>query len=264
MQDVQKTSPVHAYPIHRVGIRNLTVPIFIREKGDKIQHTVATVAAFVDLNADQKGTHMSRLAIGIHKFMDHKLDQDLLINIADYIKNKCEAETSHIVYKFPYFIKKLAPVSKEPGLIHTNVEFDLVKNSTDQRFIMRVESLTTSLCPCSKEISEAGAHNQRSKIKITCCPKKDSWIWIEDLIDIAERNASCQIYSSLKRTDEKQVTEEAYNNPKFVEDTVRGLYDTLISRTDVEWFNIEVINEESIHLHDAYASIDSRGDLRLI
>jgi len=260
MQDIQKTKPNHNLAIQRVGITGLKLPIYISVKDGSQQHTVADIDVFVDLDADNKGTHMSRLAIGVQKFAEHQLNRDLLANIADYIKEKCEAKTCQIIYRFPYFMKKIAPVSKEPGIVHCNVEFDMTRNSNNNKFKMSVETTSTSLCPCSKEISKAGAHNQRSKINISCIPKPDNWVWIEDLVDVAERNSSCEVFSVLKRTDEKWVTERAYDNPHFVEDMVRGIYNTLDGGELLEWFQVEVSNEESIHTHCATARMSSNGE----
>lgn len=258
MKDIQNTIPNHNFPIHRVGITGLKLPIYILEKTGKVQHSVADINCFVDLDSDLRGTHMSRITIGIQKFINQQLRKSLMEDIVDYIKSNCEAKACQLIYTFPYFVQKLAPVSKEPGLIHYNTTFDLTKDNGNTVFIISVESTATSLCPCSKEISDVGAHNQRSKIKIICESKPDEWVWIEDLIESAEKSSSCQIYSSLKRTDERFVTEHAYNNPKFVEDTVRELYNNLKENQNIKWFKIIVENEESIHTHNAYAMIDSR------
>mgnify|MGYP005664241571 CR=1 FL=1 len=256
MEDVQNSKATVELPIQRVGINNLTIPIYISEKGGTQQNTVANVDVYVDLEPQSKGTHMSRLAIGVQKFMGHKLDSNLLIDIAEYIRNKLDAKTAEVIYRFPYFIKKIAPVSKEPGLVHHNIVFDLVLNDKP-KFTMSIESTTTSLCPCSKEISRDGAHNQRSKIKLTVQPKNGSFVWIEDLIAISEDCSSCDIYSVLKRPDEKYVTEQAYDNPRFVEDMVRSIFQSLSERDDLESYIVEVTNEESIHQHSAYARMES-------
>ena len=186
LPDMQKTRPTIELPIQRVGITNLKLPIFISIKNGSFQHSVADVDVFVDLLAKDKGTHMSRLAVGVQKFMDQQLNKTLLEEIGQYMRSKLDAETSEIIYRFPYFIKRNAPISKEPGLIHCDVSFDMITNSEYSKFIMGIETTTTSLCPCSREISEAGAHNQRSKIKIKCIPKNDKWVWLEDLVDISE------------------------------------------------------------------------------
>lgn len=258
MQDIQKTKPEIELDIQRVGITGLKLPIYISEKSGSQQHTVADIDVFVDLPAEAKGTHMSRLAIGVQKFMDHQLNKDLLVDIAEYIRKKCEATTCQVIYKFPYFIKRLAPISKEPGLIHCDVTFDVTKNDVTD-FRMGIVTTTTSLCPCSKEISiGGGAHNQRSKISIKCNPEEGSWIWIEDIVKIAEQNSSSQIYSILKRTDEKFVTEQAYENPNFVEDMVRSIFSGLTEIDGIKGFIVEVSNEESIHQHNAYAKMSKK------
>ncbi len=254
MIDVQKSAPTVAVSIPRVGISGLKLPVSISTKEGGFQHTVADISVFVDVNDEERGTHMSRLAIGVHKFADMPLNTDLLINVAEYIKGKINSTLCEVVYTFPYFIKKIAPISKEPGIVHSAVTFRLLYHSaTDFLFRIKVINTTTSLCPCSKEISDDGAHNQRSKISIECTPKDvKKIIWIEDIMDLANRHAACQVYSVLKRVDEKHVTEIAYNNPGFVEDIVRLVYDELISWPCIQ-FTVEVSNEESIHQHDAYA-----------
>ncbi len=260
LPDMQNSKPALEIPIQRVGITDLKLPIYISKKDGSFQHTVADVNVFVDLRSTDKGTHMSRLAIGVQKFMDQQLNHKLLDEISQYIRSKLDAETAEIIYKFPYFLKRNAPVSKEPGLIHHNVVFDLIKNSDYSKFIMGVETTTTSLCPCSRQISDDGAHNQRSKIKIKCIPKNNKWVWLEDLIMIAEHCSSCEIYSALKRTDEKHVTEKAFSRPKFVEDMVREIFSALDRRDDLDWFRVEVTNEESIHQHNAYARMEKEMD----
>lgn len=273
LPDMQCSASSHRVGIHRVGIEDLKLPIFISDNANGKQHTVADVSVFVDLAEEIKGTHMSRLAIGVQKFLNHQLNSDVLEQICEYTRNKCEAETAEVIYTFPYFINKVAPVSKEPGLVHCDVRFDVItkkynpcivyadnnkikEQGYSSEFIMTVETTATSLCPCSKQISEQGAHNQRSKIKITCAPK--GFVWIEDIIKISESSASCEIYSVLKRVDEKYVTEKAYANPAFVEDIVRHCYHLLSKREDIAWFDIEVRNEEAIHTHNAYARITTR------
>lgn len=263
LPDIQHSSPNHQLPIHRVGINNLKLPINIRQFAGGSQHTVADIDIYVDLPSHVKGTHMSRLAIGAQKFMSQRLDSQVLETISEHIRVKCEAKTAQVIYSFPYFITKNAPNSKEPGLVHCQVIFDVTTwacedpsenvKGYNSSFKMTVETTTTSCCPCSKEISEAGAHNQRSKIKITCQPT--NFIWIEQLVQAAEECSSCEIYSVLKRIDEKYVTEKAYNNPMFVEDMVRALFYQLDSIPDIGSFKIEVRNEESIHTHNAFAMI---------
>ena len=255
LPDMQKSEPQFKTPIYRVGIKNLKLPIFITEKSGGQQHSVANVDVFVDLDDKSKGTHMSRLCIGAHKFMNYSLSKQILFDICKYIQNKVKSKSCQMIYKFPYFIKSIAPESKEPGLTHCIVSFDLTyNNDNDYIFKLSVSTTATSLCPCSKEISNNGAHNQRSKIKITCIPENDYFLWIEDLIEISNLSSSCEIYSVLKRIDEKYVTEKAYENPNFVEDMVRKINYYLTNLPLID-YTIEVQNEESIHQHDAYACI---------
>ena len=262
MRDVQNQKSKLNIPIETVGITNVKLPIFIDEKtptfGEK-QHTVADIDVFVDLAAEQKGIHMSRLQIELQKYLDITLNSDVIIDIANNIQKKSEATKCQIIYKFPYFTKKNSPVSKLEGVVYHNVVFDVsTAKNQDPIFIMTVETTSTSLCPCSKEISRNGAHNQRSKIKIKCNVKE--FIYIEDLIDIANINSSCEIYSILKRPDEKYVTEKAYNNPMFVEDMSRNIFNQLSNdiKDKTYWYQVEVSNEESIHQHNAYAKLSSK------
>ena len=258
LADIQASKSEFDYPIERVGITDFKLPIYIDRKDGGIQHTVAEINVFVDLKADNKGINMSRLPIGLQKFSNQKLNANVIENIAEYIINKLEAKQCQIIYKFPYFSTKIAPVSKEPGIIHNNVIFDLTKDNQNSEFWMTIDTNVTSLCPCSKEISSYSAHNQRSSIKISVHPKKGQFVWIEHIVEVAEENCSCPIYGVLKRVDEKQVTEQAYENPKFVEDIVRGCYSRLIKVDELEDFRIEVNNFESIHQHNATAIMDSR------
>jgi len=260
MIDTQQSNSEFEFPIERVGITDFLMPIYISRKEGGFQHTVANINAFVDLKEINKGINMSRLPIGIQKFSNQSINASILADIAEHIRNKSEAEQCQLVYNFPYFINKIAPVSKEPGIVHTNITFDVTRSiiSNTPDFWLTVETNTTSLCPCSKEISDNSAHNQRSLIKISINPKPQEWIWIEELVDLAEKYSSCEIYSILKRVDEKHVTEKAYNNPKFVEDAIRGCYSELINRQDLKHFRIEVTNYESIHQHNATAIMDSR------
>ena len=259
LPDVQTGNSNLPIPIYRVGITDLKLPIYITTKAGGQQHSVANIDVFVDLSADQKGTHMSRLAIGVQKFTNQKLSQDLLINIADYILQKTEAETCHLIYKFPYFLTKLAPISKEPGIINHNIVFDLVKTKSSTKFYMTVDNTVTSLCPCSKELARdiGGAHNQRNIIKVKCLTSK--FVWIEDIIDATNKCGSCEVYSVLKRPDEKFVTEEAYSNPSFVEDIVRKAFIEVKKIDGIDWFEVTTTSEESIHQHGATAKIDSAG-----
>ena len=255
LPDVQACEAPVAIAINRVGIDSLKLPIYIDEKKGGQQHTVAEVSCYVDLPADKKGINMSRLPIAIHKFVKDQLNGDLLLKIADHIRIKSEADVCELTYKFPYFMTKHAPVSHEPGTLHYMVEFNAVVSETEQKFRFSVQSIATTLCPCSKEMSEANAHNQ--KCYITIDVNTDGWVWIEDIIQIAEESASCEIYSVLKRPDEKYVTDKMYENPRFVEDVVREVYKRMSCVDNIKGFVVEAAADESIHMHRAYAKLEA-------
>jgi len=253
LPDVQYTSPKHEIRINRVGINSVELPIFVSMKNGGVQHSVAKVDCYVDLAAHLKGTNMSRLIIGLQKFVGQQLNGRLISNIAENIRISAEADTCEVSYRFPYFIQKLAPVSKEPGILPYHVCFTGIKEKDGFIFKLGVKVLATSLCPCSKEISKYGAHNQKALIEIIVTVKENEFIWIEDLIEIAEKSSSCEIYSVLKRIDEAVVTENAYENPKFVEDIARSVYAKLSDIDNIDKFKVIVESDESIHVHSAVA-----------
>jgi len=259
LADVQNDQkPNFRIAINRVGISNIILPIIITQKSKGYQHSTAKISCYVDLAAHLKGINMSRLPITIHEYIDRPLTGKLIKEVAEQVRINSEAKTCELTYTFPYFINKFAPESNIPGLVHYEVTFNGVKSKKDFRFRFSVEAVTTNLCPCSKEISEAGAHNQRCHIKIMCEQKPEKWVWIEDIIELAEASSSCEIFSILKREDEKYVTEKAYNNPAFVEDVVRSCYNKLSKISELDSFRIEATAKESIHLHDARAIMESR------
>jgi len=222
-----------------------------------IQHSIANVSCYVDLAADIKGISMSRLPIQLMKFSDQQLNGKVIKLIAENIRKVSEAKICNLTYNFPYFLTKLAPVSFERGILPYQVTFNGIKSETDYTFILSVETIATSSCPCSKAVSKYSAHNQKSRIKITCQGNSDTFIWIETLAKIAEESASCEIYSVLKRSDEAKVTETAYENSKFVEDIARECYYKLSQIDDILKFKIEVTNDESIHAHSVRAIISN-------
>jgi GTP cyclohydrolase I len=256
LPDVQKQEPEHKIAIQKVGISGLILPVFITQKVGGHQYTTAKMDCYVSLAADLKGTNMSRIPRTIHQFLDVPLTAATINNMCYEIKKNAEADDCELSFCFPYFVKKYAPVSNEPGLVHYSVTFKGIKNYESFKFILGVEALTTNLCPCSKEISDSGAHNQRAHIKLECEQNSKGWIWLEDLIEVAEASTSCPIYSVLKREDEKYVTEVAYQNPMFVEDIARSCYDKLINIDGIVSFKIDITAKESIHTHDARAIIE--------
>ncbi len=255
LPDVQLTKPKHEIAINRVGISDFKMPIFISEKDGGVQHSVANISCYVDLAPNIKGISMSRIPIGLMKFAKEQLSSKMMIKISENIRRSTEADLCDLGYYFTYFLTKHAPVSCEPGILPYEAWFNMIKTKDDHLFRFSVETIASSSCPCSKEISKYSAHNQKSRVKITCQGRKDEFIWIEDIIKIAEEASSCEIYSVLKRPDEKVVTESMYENSKFVEDIARSCYVKLSDIGSIEKFKVEVSNDESIHAHLAKAII---------
>lgn len=252
MEDVQGLPDTRRLAIDQVGIKGLHYPISVSDRTRSPQHTVAIINMYVNLPHDQKGTHMSRF-LEILERHDRDISAvsfgAMLENVARYLN----AAASRIEMAFPYFINKSAPVSRAQSLMDyaAMIFGQYVNGETD--VWLKVSVPVTSLCPCSKQIADYGAHNQRSRITITA--KIGARIWFEELIDIAENEASCALFGILKRADEKYVTEHAYDNPKFVEDVVRDVAAALNKESRVRSYIIESENFESIHNHSAYASI---------
>lgn len=250
--DVQNRKANHPLVIDHVGIKGIKYPIAVYDKKRGFQHTVAEVAMFVDLPSHYKGTHMSRF-IEILSKVDGEISVNRLKEILKTMKQKLNAQKSKIEFHFPYFIEKIAPISHSKAYI--DYDCKLTATLSDKfSYTLSVIIPVHSLCPCSKEISNFSAHNQRSFVTITIEAK--TVIWIEDLVDIAERNSSSPLYSYLKRVDEKYVTEYAYNHPMFVEDIVRAVANELQKISEIKYFKVEAENMESIHNHNAYASIE--------
>jgi len=257
MKDIQNQRDYRNIPIDKVGIKNLRYPITVLDRRNGFQQTVASINMYVDLPHESKGTHMSRFVEMLHEFRPEVSLKSFSI-ILEEMKTHLNAKSSHIEVIFPYFVEKEAPVSKSPGLMDYTCRLigaSSPEGKTD--LISEVIVPISSVCPCSKEISDGGAHNQRGRVTLMTRFKK--FIWIEDMISVVEEAASCDVYSVLKRSDEKSVTERGYNNPKFVEDIVRDIAQALYEDTNITWFSVSVENFESIHNHSAYARITS-GD----
>lgn len=255
MPDVQGSPDTRNIAIDRVGVKDIRYPITLHcpVTGGQ-QHTIANVNMYVGLPHYQKGTHMSRFLEVLNKHHE-SVRSDQVMDICHDMKQRLEAEEAHLELSFPYFIDKKAPVTGQPGKLDIQVTFEASSNSEDV-FIMGIKVPATSLCPCSKEISAYGAHNQRCEmeVRIRCAPGQ--FLWIEELFEIVEANASAQVYAVLKRPDEKFVTEQAYDNPKFVEDIVRDLAVALDADDRITWYRVNSENFESIHNHSAYACIE--------
>ncbi|MCB5259450.1 MAG: GTP cyclohydrolase FolE2 [Candidatus Cloacimonetes bacterium] len=249
--DLQSQKDTRRIAIDKVGVKGLRYPILVEDRANKVQHTVADLNIYVDLPHYLRGTHMSRFVEILHHY--HK--EALIGNLEPFLtelKASLKAEAAYIDINFPYFISKQAPISKISSLLCYDCEFSAALKNSFELTIGVIVPVTT-LCPCSKEISIAGAHNQRSNITIKV--NYQGFVWLEELIELAEQTASCEIYSLLKRVDEKYVTEKAYDNPKFVEDIVREITLRLKADKRITGFHVESENAESIHLHNAYASI---------
>lgn len=256
LPDIQNQADIRQIPIDKVGVKNLKYPIAVKDKDNEIQHTIATIGMTVDLPKEFKGTHMSRF-VEILQCKDREIHVDSIDTILLEMQKRLHAGASHIEIKFPYFKEKIAPVSGKPSLIDYRVKFHAVRNKHKKDFILTVNVPVTTLCPCSKNISKYGAHNQRSLVTVSV--RFNDTVWIEDIIDVVESSASSELYSLLKREDEKFVTERAYENPVFVEDLVRNVVMKLKKNKSITWYSVEAENYESIHNHNAYAHIESHN-----
>ena len=261
--DVQGSADSRKLAIDKVGVKAIRHPVRIQERPSTdraskdgtagVQHTIAMFNMYVGLPHHFKGTHMSRF-IEILEAHEREITVETFQQMLREMVEKLEAEEGSIEMTFPYFIEKKAPVSGVKSLMDYEVSFVGEIHKNKQSFTMKVVVPVTSLCPCSKKISERGAHNQRSHVTITA--RTNDFVWIEELVDLAEKQASCELYGLLKRPDEKYVTERAYDNPKFVEDLVRDVAAVLNLDERIEAYVVESENFESIHNHSAYALIE--------
>jgi GTP cyclohydrolase I len=260
MPDVQGSRDSRRIAIDRVGVKGIRYPIRLEQQAGGQQATVAQVDMTVGLPHYQKGTHMSRFLEVLNKHHDSVRSDDVMTICRD-MQEVLEAERAHLKLCFPYFIDKRAPVSKQMGKLDVEVCFDAEVSGDTEDFVMTVKVPATSLCPCSKEISAYGAHNQRCEMLAAVRFAPGQSVWIEELFSLVEQAASTQVFAVLKRPDEKWVTEAAYDNPKFVEDIVRDLALALEAEDRIVWYRVESENFESIHNHNAYAQIehDKRG-----
>jgi len=253
LHDKQSERDDRELRIDKVGVRGLRFPVQIRDKAHALQNTVATLGLFVDLPKEFKGTHMSRFieVLNAHGSIVHV---DNITDILLAMQKKLKASCSHLEMEFPFFLTKKAPVSEMESVLDYTARFDATAFGSEIDFVLTVKVPVTTLCPCSKAISAYGAHNQRGEVKVQIRFSKS--VWIEDLIALVESSASSELFSLLKREDEKAVTERAYENPVFVEDLVRNVAVKLNAHPDVTWYKVEAENYESIHNHNAYASIE--------
>jgi GTP cyclohydrolase IB len=256
VEDVQARRDTRELPINRVGIKDITHPVRVKDRSAGEQHTIASFNMYVSLPHNFKGTHMSRFVEILHG--EREISVESFRGMLRAMTERLEADTGHIEMSFPFFVMKRAPVSGVESLMDYRASLIGEHRHGHTEMWVRVSVPVTSLCPCSKNISDYGAHNQRSHVTITA--KLRSHMWIEELIEIAESEASCELYGILKRPDEKYVTERAYDNPKFVEDMVRDVATRLNLDTRVAAYLVESENFESIHNHSAYALIEHDKD----
>ncbi len=253
MEDVQNRKDTRRIPINKVGIKDIRHPVRIRDRSCGEQHTIANFNMYVNLPHNFKGTHMSRF-VEILNQHEREISVKSFKDILAEMTEKLEAEAGHIEMSFPYFINKTAPVSGVQSLLDYDVTFIGEFSRGEPVITIRICVPVTSLCPCSRQISDYGAHNQRSHVTVTA--RINSFVWIEELVELVEREASCELYGLLKRPDEKFVTERAYDNPKFVEDVVRDVAALLNADRRIDAYVVESENFESIHNHSAYALIE--------
>lgn len=261
LQDMQNELDTRQLSIDRVGVKEVRFPIRLKDKQKRVQSTVATVAMMVDLPKQFKGTHMSRFIEALH---DHKhfLDVHSAVGLPGRLLDRLSAQRAHVVLEFPFFRVKKAPVTGHEGMMDYDVRFEIdAERDGESVFTLTLKVPVTTLCPCSKAMSEKSAHNQRGVVTYSV-RFSGSAIWIEDLLDLVESCASCPVYSLLKRPDEQYVTDAAYDNPVFVEDLVRNVAMATESYKAFSWYRVEAENFESIHNHNAYALIER--DLRAL
>ncbi len=253
MADIQGLPDDRQIEIDKVGVRDILYPITVMDRSRKTQQTVARVSMYVNLPHQFKGTHMSRFVELLNEHC-HDMSTRALPDILRAMRRRLRARAAHLEVEFPFFMLKKAPVSGAEGLLAYKCisRGEVAARKVIQTYEVQVP--ITALCPCSKAVSDHGAHNQRGLV--TVCFRQRRFIWFEEIIQLVERSASCEVYSVLKREDEKYVTERAYENPMFVEDVAREVAVKLMAHERIAWFSVAVENQESIHAHNAYAHIE--------
>jgi GTP cyclohydrolase I len=253
MRDIQNQKDNRNINIQKVGVKGIKYPIVVLDRMNGTQHVNATINIYVDLPHHFKGTHMSRFVEILNEFRG-QINIKTFHKILQEVKDKLHAESAHMEIEFPYFVEKTAPVSGAKSLMEYTCSFSGQNSVSTTDFLVGVVVPVTTVCPCSKEISNLGAHNQRSMVTTKVRFKK--FFWIEDLIRLVEDSASGEVYSLLKRVDEKFVTEKAHENPMFVEDVVRNVAQELNRNDNFTWYSVGAENFESIHNHSAYAYVE--------
>jgi len=250
MRDIQSEEDTRAIPLQKVGVKGVKYPVTVLDKSAAKQHTTASVDLFVNLPHNYKGTHMSRFIEVFHKYHED-ISMHHFLDMLEEMRTKLTAQKAFGRIEFPYFIEKKAPVSESAGIMQYKCSYEgEVSEGGDRKFYISIQVPIATLCPCSKAISDYGAHNQRGLVSVRLLYK--DFFWIEDVIKMIEECASTPLYALLKRQDEKYVTEHAYDTPRFVEDVVREVYLGL-KKLGFKKFSVEAETEESIHNHNAYA-----------
>ncbi len=257
MIDIQNQKDNRNIDIQKVGVKGIKYPIVVLDRANGTQHVNATINIYVNLPHHFKGTHMSRFVEILNEFKG-QINIKTFHKILLKVKGKLHAESAHMEIEFPYFVEKTAPVSAAKSLMEYRCNFSGFSNGNVKDFLVGIVVPVTTVCPCSKEISRIGAHNQRSMVTVKVRFRK--FFWIEDLIRVVENSASGEVYSLLKRVDEKFVTEKAHGNPMFVEDVVRNVAQQLNRDDNFSWYSVEAENFESIHNHSAYAYVEKSNE----
>ncbi len=260
IEDVQSRGDERQIPIDQVGVSDIRHPIVVLDRARDRQQTVATVSMSVDLPHHFKGTHMSRFIEALNAHHGEVTMRTLPAMLLS-LKERLTAERARVEVRFPYFLERIAPSSGARALMDYDCAFIAEANGSSNDFLLSVRVPVTSLCPCSKAISDYGAHNQRGQVTIEVRSTRTSagepeLIWIEELVEVAEASASAPVYPLLKRQDERHVTMQAYDNPVFVEDIVRNVAVRLRADERIAWFHVHAVNHESIHNHSAFARIE--------
>jgi len=250
LHDKQSERDYRELRIDKVGVRGLRFPIQVRDKARSLQNTIATIGMYVDLPKEFKGTHMSRFIEVLHAH-GSVVHVENITEILHAMQGRLKSATAHLEMEFPFFLVKRAPVSGRESVMDYSARFDATACGREIDFVLSVQAAVTTLCPCSRAIARYGAHNQRGTVTVQIRSRRAIW-----MIAIIESSASSELYSLLKRQDEKAVTERAYENPVFVEDLVRNVALKLNAHPDVAWYKVEAENYESIHNHNAYACIE--------
>ncbi|MBQ4132930.1 MAG: GTP cyclohydrolase I FolE2 [Desulfovibrionaceae bacterium] len=254
MKDIQNSPALVPMPIDRVGVKGLTLPIVVSDKENGSQHSVAEVDLTVDLPAHWRGSHMSRFVEALENWQEELSYQSMKKLLKD-VKTRLDAKVAHIEFRFIYFLQKVSPATRAENLMGYNCRLLGEMDAGDKpKFLLEIKVPVMTVCPCSKAISDEGAHSQRADLRIAV--RMCKFVWLEEFIEIAESAGSSPVYPLLKREDEKFVTEAAFAKPAFVEDVVRNVGHALLNHPGVSWFRVEVESHESIHAHNAYACIE--------